>query len=407
MVPVAPCGSIAKAPSYGRGSFTCMKIVRVLAMGMQPFRIKYTEREIHDLHRRLDTTRWPTIPFDTGWTSGTNDRVLRDLVEYWRYEFDWFGVQEELNRLTHLQGSIGEEKLHCVIYRGSGGEGRPPLLLLHGWPSSFVEFLDAAKLLAAGFEGKPGFDLVVPSLPGFGLSEAPRAPGMHAGRIAERMHELMRELGHKRYGVQGGDWGAIIGTALACQQPDSVVGLHISFVHPASPPPEGVMPSEEEKAYLAYRKKFDAEETGYSQIQRTRPQTLAYAQQDSPVGLLAWILEKFWAWSDHGDDLWETLGRDRLLTNAMLYWLTGCVLSAARIYYETFSHMPKDLRTGCVDVPTGYVKFPAEPWSPPRDVVERRYNLVHYTEQPKGGHFAAMEQPEMWAKDVAAFFSRE
>jgi len=384
-----------------------MKIVRVLAMGMQPFRIKYTEREIDDLHRRLDTTRWPTIPFDTGWTSGTNDRVLRDLVEYWRYEFDWFGVQEELNRLTHLQGSIGEEKLHCVIYRGSGGEGRPPLLLLHGWPSSFVEFLDAAKLLAAGFEGKPGFDLVVPSLPGFGLSEAPRAPGMHAGRIAERMHELMRELGHKRYGVQGGDWGAIIGTALACQQPDSVVGLHISFVHPASPPPEGVMPSEEEKAYLAYRKKFDAEETGYSQIQRTRPQTLAYAQQDSPVGLLAWILEKFWAWSDHGDDLWETLGRDRLLTNAMLYWLTGCVLSAARIYYETFSHMPKDLRTGCVDVPTGYVKFPAEPWSPPRDVVERRYNLVHYTEQPKGGHFAAMEQPEMWAKDVAAFFSRE
>jgi pimeloyl-ACP methyl ester carboxylesterase len=376
-------------------------------MGMQPFRIEYTKRDIGLLHRRLDATRWPTMAFDTGWSSGTNDRVLRDLVAYWRHEFDWFGKQEELNRLTHLQGSIGGEKLHCVFYKGSGNEGQPPLLLLHGWPSSFVEFLDAAVLLSAGFEDKPGFDLVVPSLPGFALSEAPRAPGMHAGRMAETMHELMGELGYEHYGVQGGDWGAIIGTAMARQRPDAVVGLHISFMHPASPPREGELPSEEEKAYLAYRKKFDAEETGYSWIQRTRPQTLAYAQQDSPVGLLAWILEKFWAWSEHGDDLWQTFDRDRLLTNVMLYWLTGCVLSAARIYHETFFHMPKDLRTGRVEVPTGYARFPAEPWSPPREVVERVYNVVHYTKQPRGGHFAAMEQPEIWAKDVANFFSHQ
>jgi pimeloyl-ACP methyl ester carboxylesterase len=376
-------------------------------MGMQPFRIEYTKRDIGLLHRRLDATRWPTMHFDTGWSSGTNDRVLRDLVAYWRHEFDWFGKQEELNRLTHLQGSIGGEKLHCVFYKGSGNEGQPPLLLLHGWPSSFVEFLDAAVLLSAGFEDRPGFDLVIPSLPGFALSEAPRAPGMHAGRMAETMHELMGALGYEHYGVQGGDWGAIIGTAMARQRPDAVVGLHISFMHPAPPPREGELPSEEEKAYLAYRKKFDAEETGYSWIQRTRPQTLAYAQQDSPVGLLAWILEKFWAWSDHGDDLWQTFDRDRLLTNVMLYWLTGCVLSAARIYHETFFHMPKDLRTGRVEVPTGYARFPAEPWSPPREVVERGYNVVHYTEQPRGGHFAAMEQPEIWAKDVANFFSHQ
>lgn len=373
---------------------------------MRRFRIEYTKNEVDDLHRRLDATRWPTLPFDTGWRSGTNDQVLRDLVRYWRHEYDWLEIQDQLNRLTHLRGLIEGEELHCVVYKGSGGGRRPPLLLLHGWPGSFVEFLDAAEIIAQGIDGQPGFDLVVPSLPGFGLSEAPRAPGIHAGRIAERMHRLMKELGYQHYGVQGGDWGAMIGTALALQQPDSVDGLHITFVHPPPPLQEEGAPPEEERNYLACRKKFDIEETGYSQIQRTRPQTLAYGQMDSPVGLLAWILEKFWTWSDHGNDLWQTFSRDRVLTNVMLYWLPGCVLSAARLYYETFHHMPRDLMRGRVDVPTGYAKFPAEPWSPPSSMVARQYNLVYYTELPKGGHFAAMEQPELWAKDVSAFFSR-
>jgi pimeloyl-ACP methyl ester carboxylesterase len=373
---------------------------------MRPFRIEYTKKDIEDLHRRLDSTRWPILPFDTGWNSGTNDQVLRDLVRYWRHEYDWFKIQEQLNRLTHLRGPIQGEELHCVVYKGSGGGRRPPLLLLHGWPGSFVEFLDAAEILARGIDGQPGFDLVIPSLPGFCLSEAPRTPEIHAGRIAERMHRLMKELGYPHYGVQGGDWGAIIGNALALLQPESVDGLHITFVHPPPPPPEGETLSEEEQTYLAERKKFDAEETGYGQIQRTKPQTLAYAQLDSPVGLLAWILEKFWAWSERGNDLWQTFNRDRLLTNVMLYWLPGCVLSAARLYYETFHHMPKDLRKRRVSVPTGYAKFPAEPWAPPREAVARQYNLVYYSEQAKGGHFAAMEQPELWAKDVATFFSQ-
>jgi pimeloyl-ACP methyl ester carboxylesterase len=375
-------------------------------MGLQPFQMNFTKKDLEDLHRRLDAARWPMLPFDAGWSSGTDDQVLRDLVKYWRHEYDWFKIQEQLNQLAHLRGPIEGEELHCVIYKGSGGDRRPPLLLLHGWPGSFVEFLDAAEILVHGVEGQPGFDLVIPSLPGFGLSEAPRAPGIHAGRMAERMHDLMKALGYEHYGVQGGDWGAIVGTALALQQPESVVGLHVTFVNPPPPPPEGELPSEEELAYLAHRKKFDAEETGYGQIQRTKPQTLAYAHTDSPVGLLAWILEKFWAWSDHGNDLWQTFNRDRVLTNVMLYWLPGCVLSAARLYYETFHHMPKNLRRGRVQVPTGYARFPAEPWSPPRLAVARQYNLVHYTEPPKGGHFAAMEQPEVWAKDVAAFFSR-
>lgn len=372
---------------------------------MQPFRIHYTVDLIDDLNQRLDAARWPAIPFDTGWESGTNDQVLRDLVRYWRHEYDWWSVQKELNRLNHFRGFIQGERLHCVRYRGSRGGHRPPLLVLHGWPGSFVEFMDAAEMVSAGIDGNPGFDLVVPSLPGFVFSEAPRTPGLHAGRVAERLHQLMLALGFHQYGVQGGDWGAIIGTALASRYPENVVGLHLNFVHPAQPSSKLENQSEEERSYLAFHKTFKTQETGYSHIQSTRPQSLAYALQDSPVGLLAWFLEKFWAWSDHGGDLWQTFSRDRLLTNVTLYWLTGCVLSSARLYHETFLHLPRSSRSRRVDVPTAYARYPAEPWSPPRQMVERQYNLVHYSEPSKGGHFAAMEQPALWAEDVTSFFS--
>jgi len=372
-------------------------------MAMLPFRIEFSERAIVDLHRRIDATRWPELGYDAGWTTGTNDGVLRDLVRYWRRDYDWFAVQGRLNGLAHLRGPIDGEELHCVVYSGPGAERRLPLLLLHGWPGSFVEFLDAAELLAAGVDSSPGFDLVVPSLPGFAFSEAPRAGGLHPGRIAERMHALMQTLGFARYGVQGGDWGGIIGPALAQRHPEAVVGLHVNFgTARLTAAPDDEL-GEAERAYRERRRRFDAEETGYSRIQGTRPQTLAYGLHDSPVGLLAWILEKFWVWSDHGDDLWETFDRDRLLTNVMLYWLTGSVLSASRIYYET-AHMTEPLLDGPVTVPTAYARFPGEPFNPPREAMARAFNLVRYSEPPRGGHFAAMEQPTLFAADVAAFF---
>ena len=371
-------------------------------MSLLPFRIEFTQRAIADLHRRIDQTRWPEITIDEGWDAGTNDAVLRDLVRYWRSEYDWFEQQERLNRLTHVRGPIDGEELHCLLYTGPGSEQRTPLLLIHGWPGSVVEFLDAAEQLAAGVNGAPGFDLVVPSLPGFGFSEPPRSPGVHPGVIAGRLHALMSELGYERYGVQGGDWGAITGTALALQQPDAVLGLHVNFVGGGPPPVDGEM-SDAERAFRERQQAFQATETGYSQIQGTRPQTLAYAEHDSPVGLLAWMLEKFWVWSDHGDDLWDTLDRDRLLTNVMLYWLTGSVLSASRIYYEMRRGGAAAL-AGRVTVPTAYARFPAEPWAAPREVVERRYRLVRMTEPARGGHFAALEQPALYADDVASFF---
>ncbi len=392
---------------------------------LRPFTIDFSEEAIEDLHRRIDRFRWPEMPFDTGWSAGTSEEVLRELVNYWRNDYDWFTVQDRLNGLTHLEGPIEGDGLHCVVYRRNrgGADGAPgganaggppatsdasddfPLLLLHGWPGSFHEFPEAAPRLAGGIGGSGGFDVIVPSLPGFVFSDAPTERGMDPTRIAERLHALMLELGYERYGVQGGDWGGIIGTQMARLFPEALVGLHLNFVASAPPPPEGVEPSPEEVAYREARARFSDTESGYSSIQGTKPRTLAYAQQDSPVGWLAWTLEKYWAWSDHGDDLWDTFSRDDVLTTAMLYWMPGRILSAARIYYETFNPVGGRRVGGRVEVPTGYARFPAEPWAPPLEVIERTYDVVRYSEPSEGGHFPALEQSGIWSEDVSAFFS--
>ncbi|MEX1022400.1 MAG: epoxide hydrolase family protein, partial [Dehalococcoidia bacterium] len=358
-------------------------------------RIEFSERAIDDLRRRIANTRWPETPWDTGWTTGTHDGVLRDLAAYWARDYDWSAWQERLNARAHIRGPIEGEEIHAMVDLGPAGQ--TPLLVIHGWPGSFVEHLESSRLLAA-----EGFDVVVPSIPGFAFSDAAREPGMSPVKVAERLHQFMGALGYDRYGVQGGDWGAIIGTALARAHPEAVVGLHVNFAIGA-PPPQGEEPSAEEREFLDGRAAFEQEETGYSRIQGTRPQTLGYAQTDSPVGLLAWILEKFWAWTDHGDDLWASIDRDLVLTNVTLYWLTGSITSAARIYYEA-SHNRGGYGLGRVEVPTAYARYPKEPWGAPRSMVERAYHLVHYSEMDAGGHFAALEQPEAFSRDVATFF---
>jgi len=369
--------------------------------GVQPFRIQFQKSDIDDLHRRIEHTRWPEIAFETGWSAGTNAGVLRELAQYWRQKYDWFAVQDELNKLPHFRTSINGDGLHFMHFRGNTSGGRFPILLLHGWPGSFVEFVDGAKLLSGRF------DLVVPSLPGFVFSDAPKSPGMYGGKVGEQVHLLMNKLGYQRYGVQGGDWGAIIGMEMARRNPSSIVGLHLNFCTEAPQPPEGVTASDQERAYRARFAAWRATEAAYLDLQGTRPQTLAYGLQDSPVGALAWILEKFWAWSEHTDDLWKTFTRDKVLTNVSLYWLTGHILSAARIYYETRQRQAQPAPQGRITVPAGFARFPAEFAAPPREVLERVFtNLTHYTEQPRGGHFAAMEQPELWANDVATFFSK-
>ncbi len=359
---------------------------------LRPFRVEFSRRAIEDLHRRLSATRWPDVGWDTSWSTGTNDAVLRDLVAHWARDYDWFEWQARLNQRSHIRGPDADGEIHAMVSLGSAG--RLPIMLIHGWPGSFVEHLESSRLLA-----ERGFDVIVPSLPGFGFSEPARAPGMSPERIADRLHGFMRELGYERYGVQGGDWGGWIAPLIARRHPEAVVGVHVNFAMGA--PPEGE-PTEEERAFLEFRSRFDRVETGYSWIQRSKPQTLGYGLTDSPVGLLAWILEKFWAWSDHGEDLFDTFDRGLLLTNVMIYWLTNTATSAARIYSER-DRTPRPVER--LEVPVGYAKYPREPWAAPRSMVERAYNLVHYAEPPRGGHFAAMEQPELFADDVAKFFS--
>jgi pimeloyl-ACP methyl ester carboxylesterase len=372
---------------------------------MKPFRIDFGKDAIADLHRRLDATRWPDMPFETGWSQGMNDRVLRDLVQYWRRTYDWFAVQDKLNQLTHLRGPIGGEQLHCVSYSGTGQRKPFPILMLHGWVGSFLDFTYAAPLLA-----KRGYDVIVPSLPGYVFSEPAHSPGMTSRRAAERMHLLMLELGHERYGIQGGDWGAFIGQIQAAEQPKSVVGLHLSFgsgsrslLGTGSPAlfnsaSFGLAPTPNPTPAPAA-----GDLDGYQGIMRNSPQSLAYALEDSPVGFLAWIVWRYWIQSDHAPeaDLWETFKRDDLLTMTMLNWLPRRVLSSLRIYWET-SHTA--IAAPAVTVPTGVARYGG---ATTRATMESRYqNLVHYWESPRGGHFAQLEQPELFAADTDAFFSK-
>jgi pimeloyl-ACP methyl ester carboxylesterase len=372
---------------------------------MRPFHIDFDKRAIADLYRRLDATRWPDMPFDTGWSQGMNDRVLRELVEHWRHSYDWFAVQATLNRLTHLRGPIGGEQLHCVVYPGAGPRKQHPVLMLHGWVGSFLDFAYAAPLLA-----KQGYDVVVPSLPGYVFSEPSRAPGMHSRLAADRMHRLMQELGYERYGIQGGDWGAFVGQIQAAEHPDAVVGLHLSFGAGSrsligagsttlfSPASFGLAPTPAPTPAPAA-----GDLDGYQGIMRNSPQSLGYALEDSPVGFLSWIVWRYWIQSDHGPeaDLWATFKRDDLLTMTMVNWLPRRVASSLRIYWET-SHTP--LATPPVTVPTGVARYGG---GTTRAAMEERYpRLIHYWESPRGGHFAQLEQPQLFAEDVSAFFAK-
>ncbi len=371
-----------------------------------PFRINYGKDRIADLHRRIDNMIWPEMPFDTGWSAGTNAKVLRDLVRYWRHEYDWFKQQQKLNQLPHYTLPIEGEIIHFLHFKGNGKRQPFPLLLLHGWPSSFLEFITAAPMLL-----KQGYDLVVPSLPGFVFSNIPQKEGSHPSKMAEQIHKLMQSLNYERYGIAGGDWGAVISRAIVRLFPSSVVGQHRVSINVRALGPNEKL-TDQEQTILTAHANFVKTETAYGQIQSTKPQTLAYAMQDSPVGLLAWILEKYWAWTDHGDNLWDGLNKDTILTTVMLYWLTGRVYSSFRIYYESrlWTESNTNLPPEKVDVPVGWTSYPKDPFTIRTSIRSlgdtNSYNIIHHVQQPRGGHFPSLEQPELWAQDVSTFFSR-
>ena len=372
-----------------------------------PFTIRVPDAVLADLKARLARPRLPD-PLQADWTYGTDLAYLKELVTYWRDTFDWRAQERKLNQFEQFTTNIDGLNIH-FIHRRSKQANAFPLIITHGWPGSFVEFTKIIGPLtdpvANGGRADEAFDVVIPSIPGFAFSDKPGAPGYDPARIAVMEAKLMARLGYQKYGAQGGDWGAIINTQLALHDSAHLAGLHINMC--GAPAPPGADPnaglSEAEIARLKVRQTFQAEETGYQQIQGTKPQTLGVALNDSPAGLAAWIVEKFRAWCDCDGNPDRIFTKDELLTNITLYWVTQTAASSARIYYES-RHPTSPAANRKIEVPTACADFPKEVIWSPRSYVALRYNLVRWTPMPKGGHFAAFEQPELLVNDVRAFF---
>jgi len=394
----------------GLASYLLQSLPQVTSMSIEPFSPPYSGAAVEDLRLRLAQTRWPDEIPGSGWEYGVESDFLRQLCAYWKDHFDWKTQVQKLSVFHHYCCSLEGTKVHFIHEPGKG-PAPIPLILTHGWPGSFLEMLKIIPLLTdpGRHGGDPGvsFNVVVPSLPGFGFSGRPTQPGMNTFRIADLWAALMAELGYDRFAAQGGDWGASVTTGLGFLFPDRVLGLHLNYIPGSFQPPHdlaGQDLTEEEKAFLATRAAWVDTEGAYGRIQATRPQSLAYALNDSPAGLAGWIVEKFRAWSDCEGDVERAFTRDELLTNISIYWFTQTIGSSMRLYWES-RRRPLSFATGeRVRTPVAVAHFPKEIPLPPRSWVERVYDVRWWTEMPKGGHFAALEQPALLAQDIRAFF---
>ncbi len=379
-------------------------------MPAENFTIEVPDAVLTDLARRLDATRWPDELETAGWELGSNLGYMRSLAEYWRHGYDWRREEARLNQLPQYRMALDGFHIHFLHVRGKG-PAPLPLLITHGWPGSFVEMVKIIPLLtdpaAHGAKAEDAFDVIVPSLPGYGFSDRAREPGMEPGKIAGLWARLMQELGYKRFGAQGGDWGSVVSIALGLGHREHVIGIHLNYIAGRFLLGGSLDRAPEDEiagAYQAVLRAWFDREGGYSHEQGTKPQTLSYGLNDSPVGLAAWIIEKFRTWSDCGGDIERVFTRDELLTNVMIYWVTETIHSSTRLYYES-RQRPLSLSPGNrVGPPVGVALFPKEIPMPPRTLAERALNLVRWTEMPRGGHFAAMEQPKLLANDVREFF---
>jgi pimeloyl-ACP methyl ester carboxylesterase len=378
-------------------------------MAVQPFALPYSQAAVDDLRRRLARTRWPdTIP-GSGWAYGVDLDYMKEICRYWKDEFDWKRQIESMSAFRHYRYASRGVGIHFIHQRGRG-PAPIPLILTHGWPGSFLEMLKVIPMLAdpasCGADPADAFHVVVPSLPGYGFSDRPSEPGVNPSRIAGLWMDLMQELGYARLAAHGGDWGADVTTLLGLCHPGRVIGIHLSSIPPYQPYLEaGALLSEPEKAFLEEAARWYETSGAYDHVQKTAPQTLAYGLNDSPVGLAAWILEKFRAWADCDGDLERRFTWDELLSNITLYWMTETIHSSSRLYYED-RRTPLHFQKGdYVAVPCGIARFPKRegPW-PPRRWVERGFNVQHWREMPRGGHFPALEEPELLVEDIRLFF---
>jgi pimeloyl-ACP methyl ester carboxylesterase len=380
-------------------------------MPLEPFSIPHSERAINDLRDRLNRTRWPDEISGAAWEYGFSLEFLQDICAYWKDHFDWKRQVESLSAFRHYRYVADGLGIHFIHERGKG-PSPIPLILTHGWPGSFLEMLKIIPMLtdpaSHGADASDSFDVVVPSMPGYGFSGRPLRRGMNTFNIAALWAELMNELGYAHFAAQGGDIGAAVSTILGLRHSSHVMGIHLNYIPSSYLPylePQTTLRPEEE-AFLRDATRWYDESGAYAHIQRMFPQTAAYGLNDSPAALAAWILEKFRAWSDCDGDLYRRFTRDELLSNVTLYWMTETIHSSFRLYYEGRKAPLQFAQGDLVSVPCAIARFPKEAPFPPRCWVERGYNVQRWTEMPRGGHFAATEEPALLADDIRAFFRR-
>ena len=369
-----------------------------------PFRIEIPDADLDDLRHRLRRTRWPEPETVADWSQGIPLAYIRDLCEYWAADYDWRRCEAALNLVPQFRTEIDGLEFHFLHVR-SPEAGATPLVMTHGWPGSIIEFLKVIGPLtnpvAHSGDAADAFHVVCPSLPGYGFSAKPTGPGWSTERIGDAWDELMTRLGYARYGAQGGDWGAQVTTGLGMNHADHLIGIHLNMPIVLPDPDTMSDLTETEKAAMASLKHYLDWDSGYSKQQTTRPQTIGYALVDSPAGLCAWIVEKFWAWTDCDGDPVNALTRDEMLDNVMLYWLTAAGASSARLYWESFTSP----LLGPVEAPIGCSIFPKEIFRGSRRWAEKQFPTLRYwNEPPRGGHFAAFEQPELFVDEIRAAF---
>jgi len=378
----------------------------------KPYRIHVSDAALGDLRRRLARARWPNEPAEGGWRFGSELAYMQKLIAHWREVYDWRAHEARLNAFPHHTVEIDGLRIHYIHEPGSGAVPRP-LLLTHGWPSSFIEFLDVVQPLAHperfGGDTADAFDVVVASLPGYGFSAAPPRP-IGARAIAGLWHKLMtRVLGYRHFIAHGGDWGSLVTSCLALDHPGVLDGIHLTMLPLRPWRGAGAPPlSEDERAYVAGMRAWWQEQRGYQLVQATKPQTLAFALTDSPVGLAGWLVEKFRTLADTRGSLERRFSKDQLCTMLSLYWFTGCINPANWMYWAAREEATAQLGPGRkVAVPTGYADYPVDSAPrPPRSWGMRMYDIVHWSVMPAGGHFAAMEEPEAFVADLRSFVRR-
>jgi len=368
-----------------------------------PFTISTPEEQLTDLRKRINNTRWAEEECVDDWSQGIPLTYVREIADYWANQYDWRKSEQYLNTFDHFQTNIDDLAIH-FIHQKSPHPDAYPLIITHGWPGSIVEFHKVIQPLVDptkhGGKAEDAFHVVCPSLPGYGFSGKPSQSGWGVEKIAETWDQLMVRLGYENYGAQGGDWGAAVTTQIG-RNIGHCDAIHINMPI-GRPTPESLQdPTDEEKSALEGLTYYQEWDSGYSKQQSTRPQTLGYGLVDSPVGQMAWIIEKFWSWMDCDGHPENTLTRDELLDNVMLYWLTASGASSARLYWESFGSFGGGDK---VELPTGVASFPKEIIRSPRRWCEESYNITHWTTMPKGGHFGAFEQPELFINDLRIFF---